>query len=108
MKDERKYLDLPGFYQKKRDLFCSGLSETDFKFTPSQGSFFQLVSYKHLSSISDYELSVKMCKEVGVACIPISVFFNQKEDHKILRFCFAKSDSELLEALDKLNSSNLF
>lgn len=108
LKDERKYLDLPGFYQKKRDLFCSGLSETDFKFTPSQGSFFQLVSYKHLSSISDYELSVKMCKEVGVACIPISVFFNQKEDHKILRFCFAKSDSELLEALDKLNSSNLF
>jgi methionine aminotransferase len=96
------YLTLPDFYQRKRDLFCDGLKRTPFEFSPAQGSFFQMVSYAHRSQESDYELAVRLTKEVGVASIPISVFFSDKKDHKILRFCFAKEDEELLRALDKL------
>lgn len=108
LKEESHYLNLPQFYQQKRDLFCAGLSKTDLIFTPSQGSFFQLVSYGHLSNESDYDLAVRLTKEIGVASIPISVFFNQKDDHKILRFCFAKSDEMLEKAINILQNSNLF
>lgn len=97
-----RYLALPNFYQKKRDLFCDGLKNTPFKFTPAQGSFFQMVSYAHLSQESDYALAVRLINEIGVASIPISVFFSDKKDHKILRFCFAKEESDLTKALDKL------
>lgn len=102
------YLSIPDFYQEKRDLFCEGLKGTPFRFVPAQGSFFQLVSYGHLSQESDYDLAVRLTKEIGVASIPISVFFNEKTDHKILRFCFAKENSELEQALDKLQNSKLF
>lgn len=108
LKEENHYLNLPQFYQQKRNLFCAGLSKTDLIFTPSQGSFFQLVSYGHLSNESDYDLAVRLTKEIGVASIPISVFFNQKDDHKILRFCFAKSDEMLEKAINILQNSNLF
>lgn len=102
------YLSIPDFYQEKRDLFCEGLKGTPFRFVPAQGSFFQLVSYGHLSQESDFDLAVRLTKEIGVASIPISVFFNEKTDHKILRFCFAKENSELEQALDKLQNSKLF
>ena len=102
------YLSIPDFYQKKRDLFCEGLKGTAFQFVPAQGSFFQLVSYGHLSRESDFDLAIKLTKEIGVASIPISVFFNEKTDHKILRFCFAKENAELEKALDKLQNSKLF
>lgn len=102
--DASRYLTLPDFYQQKRDLFCEGLKNTPFHFTPAQGSFFQMVSYGHLSKERDYELAVRLTKEVGVACIPISVFFSDKRDPKILRFCFAKEDSVLNTALDKLQN----
>lgn len=108
LEESAHYLSIPDFYQKKRDLFCEGLRETPFKFQPAQGSFFQLVSYGHLSQESDFDLAVRLTKEIGVASIPISVFFNEKTDHKILRFCFAKEDSELEKALDKLQTSKLF
>ncbi len=103
-----RYLSLPAFYQKKRDLFSEGLKDTPFHFTPSQGSFFQLVSYGHLSRESDGELAERMTKELGVASIPVSVFYHAKTDHKLLRFCFAKEDSELECALEKLQKGNLF
>ncbi|WP_339704155.1 methionine aminotransferase [Algoriphagus aquimarinus] len=102
LSEPSRYLTLPNFYQKKRDLFCEGLKATPFEFTPAQGSFFQMVSYGHLSQESDYDLAVRLTKEIGVASIPISVFFSDKKDHKILRFCFAKNDLDLNKALDKL------
>ncbi len=108
LEEPSHYLSIPDFYQKKRDLFCLGLKETPFEFVPAQGSFFQLVSYGHLTQESDFDLAVRLTKEIGVASIPISVFFDQKTDHKILRFCFAKEDSELETALDKLQNSKLF
>lgn len=107
LSEPSRYLSLPDFYQKKRELFCDGLKETPFEFTPAQGSFFQMVSYAHLSQESDYELAVRLTKEIGVASIPISVFFSAKKDHKILRFCFAKHDSDLIKALDKLHNIRL-
>ncbi len=99
-----RYLSVPDFYQKKRDLFAKGLSETGLKFSPSTGSFFQLASYGHLSRISDRELAEKMTKQLKVACIPISVFYSYKKDDKIIRFCFAKKEEELTEALDRLKN----
>jgi methionine aminotransferase len=68
-----------------------------------------LASYGHLSQISDRELAEKMTRQLKVACIPISVFFSDKRDDKIIRFCFAKKDEELGEALERLkNLSALF
>ncbi|WP_133552755.1 methionine aminotransferase [Algoriphagus boseongensis] len=99
-----RYLSIPEFYQKKRDLFAKGLAETELEFIPSSGSFFQLASYGHLSKISDRELAEKMTKELRVACIPISVFYSDKKDDKIIRFCFAKEEAELEEALNRLKN----
>jgi methionine aminotransferase len=96
LEDPDKYLHLHEFYQRKRDLFCEGLKATEFIFTPAQGSFFQVVSYGHLTDERDYDLAVRITKENGVASIPVSVFYHDQWDHKLLRFCFAKDD-ELLE-----------
>lgn len=108
LEEQNHYLELPHFYQKKRDLFCEGLKGTDFQFTPAQGSFFQQVYYGHLSQESDFDLAVSLTQEIGVASIPISVFFNNKDDHKILRFCFAKEDEVLEKAISILQKSKLF
>jgi methionine transaminase len=103
LQDDSRYERLSKFYQKKRDLFCEGIqANTPFQFTPSEGSFFQMLSYKHLSDEPDYDLAVRLTKEIGVACIPNSSFYHQKTDHKILRFCFAKDDEVLVQAVEKL------
>lgn len=105
MAEPSRYMYLNDFYQKKRDLFCEGLKNTPFKFTPAQGSFFQLVSYGHLSEESDYDLAVRLTKTIGVASIPVSVFYHDKKDDKMLRFCFAKNDDVLEKALNLLSGS---
>ncbi|WP_111669817.1 methionine aminotransferase [Algoriphagus litoralis] len=97
-----RYLSIPGFYQKKRDLFAMGLAKTALKIIPSQGSFFQMASYGHLSSMADQKLAIEMTKKLKVACIPISVFYSDKQDDKIIRFCFAKENDQLEEALSRL------
>lgn len=108
MEEPSRYLELAAFYQKKRDLFCEGLrASTPFTFIPTEGSFFQTVNYQHLSDVSDYDLAVRMIKEIGVASIPNSSFYHLKEDYKILRFCFAKDDEVLLEAIYRLGKFNI-
>ena len=102
LEDPSRYLFLHQFYQQKRNLFCEGLEQTKFQFTPSQGSFFQVVSYAHLSDERDFDLAIRMTKEIGVASIPVSVFYHDKRDHKLLRFCFAKENEVLEQALEKL------
>jgi len=104
LEDSEKYLRLPAFYQKKRDLFMEGLAQTSLKFQPSQGSFFQLASYGHLSNKSDVLISELMTRILKVACIPVSVFYSDKKDLKVLRFCFAKEEAELNEALDRIKN----
>lgn len=97
------YLTVAAFYQRKRDLFVQALEASAFRFVPSQGTFFQNVSYGHLSQENDYDLAVRLTKQIGVASIPVSVFYHRKDDHKQLRFCFAKDDTMLLEAAERLS-----
>lgn len=97
------YLMLSDFYQKKRDLFLEAIRLSRFAFTPAEGSFFQILSYKDISQENDYDLSVRLIKEIGVASIPVSVFYHKRNDSKLLRFCFAKADEELRDAGNRLS-----
>ncbi len=96
------YLGLGSFYQEKRDLFRKGLKSSKFKLIDCNGSYFQSVTYDKLSERSDVEMANYLCKEIGVASIPVSAFYMRKTDHKVLRFCFAKSNETLNKALEIL------
>lgn len=98
-----RYRQLPHFYGRKRDLFLSGLGQTRFRFEPTQGTFFQNVSYAAITDEPDYDLAVRLTRELGVAAIPVSVFYHQRNDYKVLRFCFAKDDAVLEEATKRLS-----
>ena len=102
LKQPEHYRELPEFYQRKRDLFLDGLSGSRFTFKPAEGSFFQMVSYTAITDEPDYDLAVRLTHEIGVASIPVSVFYQQKNDYKMLRFCFAKEDAILEEAANRL------
>ncbi|GAB4401447.1 MAG: pyridoxal phosphate-dependent aminotransferase [Microscillaceae bacterium] len=97
LKTEAHYLELPDFYQARRDRFRQWLSETPFELLPCEGGYFQIVSYAHLSSESDLDYAERLTREVGVATIPLSPFYSQGGDTKKIRFCFAKK-YETLEA----------
>lgn len=96
------YKNLSVFYQQKRDFFLKQLKNSKFKFIPSPGSYFQLLDYSNISNERDTEFAVRMTKEYGVASIPISVFYHQPTDNKLLRFCFAKTEETLKSATEKL------
>jgi methionine aminotransferase len=97
------YLTLSDFYQKKRDTFLEAIRNSRFTYEPAEGSFFQILSYKAISDENDFDLAVRLTKEIGVASIPVSAFYHGKNDHKILRFCFAKKDEELEQAGERLS-----
>ena len=103
LNEPEHYRALPGFYQRKRDLFLDHLRGSRFTFTPTEGSFFQTLSYTTITSEPDYDLAVRLTHEIGVASIPVSVFYNHKNDDKVLRFCFAKDDRDLIEAAGRLS-----
>lgn len=108
LKDDSKYIELSTFYQKKRNLFSEGLKAyTSFNFKMAEGSFFQTVSYGHLSDEHDFDLAVRLTKEIRVASIPNSSFYHDKTDHKVLRFCFAKEDEVLEQAIDRLAKADI-
>lgn len=107
LEDENVYLSLPAFFQQKRDHFVKGLSETRFELLPSHGSYFQLAKYEHISNESDIEFTLRLTKEAGVACIPTSVFYTQGTDHRVIRFCFAKKQETLDNAVNRLISFKL-
>lgn len=94
--DASHYLNLPRFYEAKRDQFCQLLEPSRFRLIPSAGTYFQLLDYTAMSSANDVEYSTNLTQKAGVACIPISVFYANPPAQKILRFCFAK-DSQTLE-----------
>jgi methionine transaminase len=102
MADPAPYLELPAFYQRKRDLFRAGLSGSGFKLLPSQGSYFQCVDYSALSEQDDAAFCEWLTREIGVAAIPLSAFYAEGSPAPIVRFCFAKKDETLQLALDKL------
>jgi len=104
LKKPENYLKLGSFYQKKRDLFLSLISNSRFEFTPSKGTYFQLLGFKNISEEYDYDFAVRLTKEKKIASIPISVFNENKYDTKVLRFCFAKTDQTLKKAAEILCS----
>ncbi|MEM1153105.1 MAG: methionine aminotransferase [Pseudomonadota bacterium] len=98
--------DYPGtlaaFYQHKRDLFCNALSSSRFRYRPSAGTYFQLLDYSDICEETDTKLCEQWTRELGLASIPISVFYKQAPKQQFLRFCFAKRDSVLEEAAERL------
>jgi methionine transaminase len=102
MNDAQPYLSLPAFYQRKRDLFRAGLASTKFKILPSTGSYFQCVDISDVSDLSEAEFCKWLTTEIGVAAIPLSAFYGNGFDQRIVRFCFAKKDETLNLALEKL------
>jgi methionine aminotransferase len=104
MQDPSPYLDLPDFYQQKRDLFRVGLSKTRFKLLPCQGTYFQSVDISAVSPLSETEFCQWLTSEVGVAAIPTSAFYGNGFDQHVVRFCFAKKNETLALALRKLQA----
>lgn len=96
------HLSLPNFYQEKRDLFARLLKPSRFKFKPSAATYFQLVDYSAISELPDTEFCEWLIKEVGVAAIPISVFYQQAKPQSLIRFCFAKNEQTLQQAAERL------
>ena len=102
MADPRPYLDLSAFYSAKRDLFRAGLARTKFKLLPSQGTYFQCVDISEVSDLSEADFCMWLTNEIGVAAIPLSAFYGNGFDQRVVRFCFAKKDDTLKMALDRL------
>jgi len=102
LKEPAHYLGLSDFYQKKRDLFASQFIGSRWKILPSAGSFFQCLDYSAISNEKDVDLADRLTREIKVASIPVSVFYETDPGDKILRFCFAKEDEVLVEAAKRL------
>ena len=106
MRDPAPYLGLSDFYQRKRDRFRVGLADTAFALRPCPGSYFQCVDYAGLpaplAAMDDMALCQWLTREIGVAAIPLSAFHSTGSDAKVIRFCFAKRDETLDEALTRL------
>ncbi|MBL8331989.1 MAG: pyridoxal phosphate-dependent aminotransferase [Rubrivivax sp.] len=102
MQDPRPYLDLAAFYQRKRDLFREGLARTRLRLLPSEGTYFQSVDYSAVSSLKEADFCQWLTREVGVAAIPLSAFYDSGFEQGIARLCFAKKDETLRSALDRL------
>jgi methionine aminotransferase len=106
LKDKETYLELKHFYQQKRDYFAKLLSSTKFSFEISKGTYFQLANYAAISDEKDTDFAIRLTKEFGVASIPLSVFYHQHTDNKLIRFCFAKKEETLENAIEKLTKVN--
>ena len=107
LQDPTPYLQLPAFYQAKRDLFREGLSRTKFKLLPCEGTYFQCVGIDDLAvperDLPEADFCQWLTREVGVAAIPLSAFYGDGFDQKVVRFCFAKRDETLRQAVERLS-----
>lgn len=102
IENESAYLTLGTEMQAKRDYFRTLMQDTPFTCIPSHGSYFECYSYANFSQASDKELAIMLTKEYGVATIPVSAFYHNGQDHKVLRFCFAKKALTLEKAVEGL------
>ena len=98
LKDSANYINLGAFYQEKRDFFLQQMNGSSFEPLKSLGSYFQVFSYRNISDKPDIEMAEEMTKKHKVACIPVSVFYKDKTDNRLLRFCFAKKQETLARA----------
>jgi methionine transaminase len=105
LSDPAPYLELPKFYQSKRDLFVDGLRDTPFRVLPCPGTYFVLADYSALSSAPEPEFAQAMIVKYGVAVIPVSVFYDSPTDRRVVRFCFAKKEETLREALRRIRAA---
>ncbi len=102
LQQDRSYLQLGAFYQKKRDLFVRLLEASRFKLLPCHGTYFQLADYGAVSDRPDLEFTEWLINEHGVAAIPMSPFYAQPPKQTLIRFCFAKKDETLHQAAERL------
>jgi methionine aminotransferase len=102
MKDEKNISGIETFYQEKRDYFIKLIIGSGFKILPCHGSYFQLLDFSKLSKEKDLDFAIRITKDYGVASIPVSAFYKNGTDHKLLRFCFAKTNATLEQAAEKL------
>ena len=100
--DRNSYLELSPFLQGRRDYFQDLMRATRFTPLPSYGSYFQLYKYDRISDESDKEFAIRITKEYGVAVIPVSAFYTEGKDDKVVRFCFAKKEETLQRAVERL------
>ena len=96
------HLNLPAFYQRKRDRFCSLLENSRFRFQPAAGTYFQLLDYSSITDEPDVALARRLTIDHGIASIPVSVFYRDPPGEQVLRFCFAKDDATLVAAAELL------
>ena len=105
-KNPQTYLSLSNFYQEKREQLIQGLAKTRFKTLPCPGTYFLLADYSEISKQSESEFSIWLAQEHGVVVIPVSAFYATPEhpdsNHNIVRFCFAKKESTLDQAIERL------
>lgn len=102
VKNQEAYLSLPRFMQQKRDYFVELMKQTKFDLLPTSGSYFVCASYGRISDESDKELAIRLTKEAGVATIPLSAFYHNQKDDKVVRFCFSKQNRTLQQAVERL------
>ena len=106
MQDPAPYMQLPAFYDAKRQLFREGLAKTKFRLLPCEGTYFQCVSIADLAvperDLPEADFCQWLTREIGVAAIPLSAFYGDGFDQKVIRFCFAKRDETLKEAVGRL------
>lgn len=102
LKNKDAYLSLPRFMQQKRDYFIELMKQTKFDLLPTSGSYFVCASYGRISDEADKDLAIRLTKEAGVATIPLSAFYHNQKDDKVVRFCFSKQNKTLQQAVERL------
>jgi methionine transaminase len=102
LQNEEAYLSLSGLMQAKRDYFICGMQSSRFSLRPSFGSYFICGTYERISDEADKDFAIRMTGQAGVATIPVSAFYQDGTDHKVLRFCFSKKEETLDAALERL------
>jgi methionine aminotransferase len=102
MRDASHHLRLAAFYEQKRDFFRQQLAGSRFELLPCRGTYFQLARYAAISDLGEYDFAQWMTREAGVAVIPVSAFYHDGQDERVVRFCFAKQEATLAAAGEKL------
>ncbi len=102
LQQKKEYKQLGFFLQQKRDYFQQLMQQTSFKALPSHGSYFQMYEYGDISTQTENEFAIRLTEEAGVTTIPVSAFYKTPTDNRVLRFCFAKKESTLEEAVERL------
>ena len=102
LRDPARYEALPAFFTAKRDLLRAALADIPLDLLPCRGSYFQLATYARISSEPAAEFAQRLVHDYGVATIPLSAFYQDGTDHRVIRFCFAKRDETIHAAAERL------